>query len=98
MDKELDIVRARLPDIDTRLASQVVRFVQSLRELDLRKKPGIAETLDWAAALMSQGAASLPTPAATLHRTLSCLIKTRDDQQRLQEPEIDRLLSRAIAP
>ncbi len=98
LDKELDIVRARLPDIDTRLASQVVRFVQSLRELDLRKKPGIAETLDWAAALMSQGAASLPTPAATLHRTLSCLIKTRDDQQRLQESEIDRLLSRAIAP
>ncbi len=54
-DKELRIVRARLPDIGARLAQQVVGFVQQLRREDLRKKPGIAETLDWAAALMGLG-------------------------------------------
>jgi len=52
-DKELAIVQTKLPDAGAQLARQVVAFVQGLRRLDLRKKPGIAESLDWTAALLA---------------------------------------------
>ncbi len=58
-EKELAIVQARWPDLAERLASQIVEFAQSLRRLDLKKKPGIAETLDWAAALLGLGVTAL---------------------------------------
>ena len=96
-DKELRIVNARLPDIDRRLAAQVVRFVQGLRREDLRKRPGIAETLDWAAALMG-GGSRLPGSVDDLRQTMGCLVKTRDDQQRLEPATLHRLLAEAAAP
>ena len=95
-DKELQIVNAKLPDIGPQLSRQVVAFVQDLRNLDLRKKPGIAETLDWAAALMNLGVSSLDTSDELLVDSLVCLLKTREDQSRLEPFEIERLVARAV--
>ena len=97
--KELHILQARLPGIDARLARQVVHFVQGLRREDLRKRPGIAETLDWAAALVGMEGAALPASVEELAPTLGCLVKTRDDQQALDRSTLHRLLSEAaLAP
>ena len=65
-DKELRIVNARVPEIGPQLARQVVAFVQDLRRLDLRKKPGIAETLDWAAALFRLDVSRLDAEPETI--------------------------------
>jgi hypothetical protein len=62
----------------------------------LRKKPGIAETLDWAAALMNLGVSSLDTSDELLVDSLVCLLKTREDQSRLEPFEIERLVARAV--
>ncbi len=95
-DKELRIVNARLPEIGLQLARQVVAFVQDLRKMDLRKKPGVAETLDWAAALLKLGINSLDTEPQLLLDTLVCLLKTREDSARLEPFEIERLVARAL--
>ncbi|MGB5613190.1 MAG: MoxR family ATPase, partial [Sedimenticolaceae bacterium] len=78
-DKELRIVNARVPEIGPKLARQVVAFVQELRGLDLRKKPGIAETLDWAAALLRLEVPSLDADPQVVLDSLVCLLKTRED-------------------
>ncbi|MBA2488219.1 MAG: MoxR family ATPase [Chloroflexi bacterium] len=75
--KEEAIVLARLPQTPHKLATQVVGFVQRLREADLTKVPGIAETLDWAAALMAMGATQV-TPEA-VDETLGVLLKYQED-------------------
>jgi len=75
--QELAIVRARLPGIEERLAAQVVAFVERLRAQPLEKAPGVAETLDWAQALISLGRDALDD--ATIERTLGCLVKSRED-------------------
>jgi MoxR-like ATPase len=95
-DKELRIVRRRVPDIEAALAGQVVAFVQSLRLLDLQKRPGTAETLDWATALLRLGVPSLEVGAESLADTLGCLLKTREDQAALPVSEFARLLARAV--
>jgi len=76
---ELAILRAKLPDIDVVLAQQIVRFVQALRKEELEKNPGVAETLDWAAALSGLGIESLTDDPVTLQSTLLCLLKTQSD-------------------
>jgi MoxR-like ATPase len=79
--KELAIVELRVPQASGDLARQVVEFVQSVRRMDLRKKPGIAETLDWTAALLRLGIPALEDDAAErILDTLSALIKTREDR------------------
>jgi len=88
-DKELAIVRARLPGIDGDLAARVVEVVQRLRTRDLVKLPGIAETLDWAAALLTLGAREL-TPAV-LGETFGVVVKYEEDLRRLRT-EIASLL------
>jgi MoxR-like ATPase len=93
--KELRIVAARLPGIDKALAAQVVRFVQSLRKEDLRKKPGVAETLDWAAALMGLGVKDLRADPEALHESLMCLLKTQEDQAAVPIEVVERLAGRA---
>ena len=95
-DKELRIVNARLPEVGPQLARQIVAFVQDLRKLDLRKKPGVAETLDWAAALFRLGINSLDTEPQLLLDTLVCLLKTREDSVRLEPFEVERLVARAL--
>ena len=94
--KELAILHARLPDIERRLAGQIVRFVQALREEDLEKVPGIAETLDWAAALIGMRRGSLDEDPAALRASLICLLKTERDR-RAVSPEVTRRLLDRVA-
>ncbi len=89
--RELAIVQARLPDIAARLAREVVAFVQGLRQLDLYKLPGLAETLDWSRALVELNAVSLDP--ATVQSTLGVLLKYQDDIARVQGSEAARLLA-----
>ena len=95
-DKELRIVNARVPEIGPELARQVVSFVQELRRLDLRKKPGIAETLDWAAALLRLEVPSLDADPQVVLDSLVCLLKTREDSEGLTASEVERLVARAV--
>ncbi len=79
--KELAIVEIRAPQAAGQLARQVVEFVQSVRRMELRKKPGIAETLDWTAALLRMGISVIDDGGAErILDTLSALIKTREDR------------------
>jgi MoxR-like ATPase len=75
--RELAILRARLPGVPEALASEVVAFVQRLRAADLTKAPGIAETLDWAAALVALGARRLDP--VQVEQTLGVLLKYQED-------------------
>ena len=80
-DKELAIVRIRAPEVAAQLARQIVAFVQAVRRMDLKKKPGIAETLDWTAALLRLEINTIePGGAERIIESLSTLIKTRDDR------------------
>ncbi len=76
-DKEYAIVQARLPGMDITLARNVVGFVQRLRQVELTKLPGVAETLDWAAALLALGAPSLSPEV--VDPTLGVLLKYEED-------------------
>jgi MoxR-like ATPase len=76
-DRELAILTARMPQVDQALAREVVKFVQRLREADLTKVPGVAETLDWAAALTALGARRLEIEQ--VEQTLGALLKYQED-------------------
>jgi MoxR-like ATPase len=92
--KELAIVRARLPGIDQRLAGQVVRFVQLLRREELEKTPGIAETLDWASALIGLKIGSLDREPGAVQASLICLLKTASDQKAVPHEVTARLVGK----
>ena len=77
---ELEILQKKLPNIDSELSRQIVNFVQNLRVQDIEKKPGIAETLDWAAAISGLGLKDLSDNYKVLHSTLVCLLKTEADK------------------
>ncbi len=89
--RELDILRRKVPDIEATLADRVVTFVQSLRGMDLFKPPGMAETLDWARALVALDASVLG--AALIDDTLGALLKYRDDITRVRA-QLDGMLPR----
>jgi MoxR-like ATPase len=92
--KELAIVEIRAPHAAGELARQVVEFVQSVRRMDLQKKPGIAETLDWTAALLRMGITALDDDGAErILETLSALIKTRDDRAGFTREVVARIAS-----
>ena len=91
-DKELAIVRCKAPEAGAALARQIVAFVQGVRRIELDKRPGIAETLDWTAALLRLGIATIDIDgAARIMDTLSALIKTRDDRAALPREVVARL-------
>ncbi len=91
-DKELTIVRTKAPEVPATLAQQIVAFVQSVRRMELQKKPGIAETLDWAAALLRLGITVIGKDGAeNIMQTLSALIKTRDDRVAFSREVVARL-------
>lgn len=94
-DKELRIITTRMPEVSQRLAGQVVEYVQSLRKMDLRKIPGVAETLDWTAALLKLDISSLDQDPELIMNTLMCLIKTKEDQDLINREASDRLIARA---
>jgi MoxR-like ATPase len=89
-ERELKILRAKVPGIGKKLSEQVVAFVQALRNEDLFKSPGVAETLDWAGALTELDAVALDP--ATVSDTLGVLLKYQDDIARLDQSKVKDLL------
>ncbi|MGI3187141.1 AAA family ATPase [Nioella aestuarii] len=94
-ETELAILNARCADIEQRLAEQVIGFVQALRKEELEKVPGIAETLDFAAALMGLGIADLTSDPAALQATLATLLKTQSDKAQITTEVAQRLAGKA---
>lgn len=92
---ELAILEARCAGIEHRLGTQIVGFVQKLRQEELEKVPGIAEMLDFAAAVMGLGLADLTSDPAALQHTLSTLLKTQSDRAHITSEVAGRLAGRA---
>ena len=90
MEKELQIVFTKLPGIEVKLAEQLVSFIQQMRQKHLTKPPGVAETLDWAGALLSLNKTALS--AETVMETLGCVLKSKEDIDTVQSEGIDSLL------
>jgi MoxR-like ATPase len=89
-ERELKILRAKVPGIGKKLSEQVVAFVQALRKEDLFKSPGVAETLDWAGALSELDVVALDP--VTVSDTLGALLKYQDDIARLDGSKVKALL------
>jgi MoxR-like ATPase len=90
--KELEIVRARLPDAPMTLSRQVTAFVQDLRQADLYKVPGVAETLDWTAALVALDQQALDP--AVVDETLGVILKYQDDVAKIKGHQARAILDR----
>src|SRR6516162_9794518 len=94
-ERELAIVRAKVPGIAKRLSLEVVHFVQALRRQDLFKSPGVAEALDWATALTELDAVALDP--ATVSDTLGVLLKYQDDIARVEGSKASELINQVRA-
>jgi MoxR-like ATPase len=94
-ERELAIVRAKVPGIANALSRDVVAFVQALRREDLFKAPGVSETLDWASALTELDAVALDP--ALVADTLGVLLKYQDDIARLETSKVKAMLDEARA-
>jgi MoxR-like ATPase len=94
--RELEILRLRAPELSAALAEQVVRFVQRLRAADLFKLPGVAETIDWARALLALDRLSLD--AGTVDATLGVLLKYQDDIAKVAGQPAREMLAETAGP
>jgi len=94
-ERELQIVTTRVPGIRQRLAAEVVGFVQKLRQQDLFKRPGVAETIDWAGALTELDQVALDP--ATVSDTLGVLLKYQDDIARIEKSQTKAMLDEVKA-
>ena len=94
-DKEIEIVRRKVPGIGERLAAQVVSFVQSVRKQELYKSPGVAETIDWAEALGHLHADGLDT--TTVNASLGIILKYQDDVDKVRGHVAEALVEQAVA-
>ena len=92
-EKEVEIVRAKVPGIAGRLAAEITHFVQALRRRALMKPPGVAETLDWAHALVTLHKDALD--AETVAETLGCLVKDRHDMREVEGDDLRALTGEA---
>jgi MoxR-like ATPase len=92
---ELAILQARCPDVTAHLGGQIIGFVQALRKEDLEKKPGVAEMLDFAAALAGLGIADLTADPVLLQATLATLLKTQTDRGAVSTEIAQRLAGTA---
>lgn len=92
---ELVILRTHFSQLNGHLAEQIVGFVQALRKEDLEKKPGVAELLDWTAAVSGLGINDLSDDPVTLQATLVCLLKTQADQAAVPPEVAQRLVGKA---
>ena len=90
LEREIAIVKLRVPGVPERLAEQVARFVGSLRELDLAKPPGVAETIDWAAALVELGKDELDPE--TVEATLGSVLKYHEDFESVRKTALADLV------
>jgi MoxR-like ATPase len=95
LEREREIVLAKVPGINERLAEQVCEFMQIVRGRDFYKRPGIAETIDWATALLILHRDALD--AATIEETLGCIFKYNDDISAFRESDIPELLEKVVA-
>ena len=93
-DREAAIIKVRVPGITTQLALQIARMVEKIRKEELRKVPGVAETLDWAASLVGLKVANLHADPEAVHDTLMCLLKTSEDRARITPEVTARLLGK----
>jgi MoxR-like ATPase len=93
LDREVAIVRLRVPGVPERLAVQAAAFVQGLRRLELAKPPGVAETIDWAQALAALG--SLELEPAVVESTLGSVLKHHEDLQAVRDTALADLLEEA---
>ncbi|HVT56926.1 MAG TPA: MoxR family ATPase [Thermoanaerobaculia bacterium] len=94
--RELEILRLRAPGLAAALAEQIVRFVQRLRAADLFKLPGVAETLDWARALVALD--QLALDAGTVNATLGVLLKYQDDIEKTVGGPVEKMLAELAQP
>ena len=93
-ERELAILRVRAPEVPDQLAREVAAAVEALRELELYKPPGVAETIDWANALAALGA-HRPSTSTSVDVTLGTILKYREDQERTRAAGIDQLVRSA---
>ena len=91
-DRELAILKTRVPGLDANLAKNIVNFVQNIRKLNLFKLPGVAETIDWARSLEVLNAKSLD--ASLVDTTLGVLLKYQDDIESFRKEAIEKLLEK----
>jgi MoxR-like ATPase len=96
VQREIEIVRVRVPGVPERLAAQAAAFVARLRAADLAKAPGVAETIDWAQALLALGQAELE--AAVVDDTLGSLVKDHEDLERVRGLGVELLLAESALP
>jgi len=94
VDREARIIMARINGASASLSLQIARMIEGIRKEELRKVPGVAETLDWAAALVGIGVKDLRESPEAVHETLMCLVKTHEDKSRLTREVADRLLGK----
>ena len=93
--RELEIVRRKVPNANPRLSAEIVRFIQKLRQLELFKVPGVAETIDWAGALTELDKIALDPE--TVSDTIGVLLKYQDDIARIEQGEGRRILNEVKA-
>ena len=91
-EKELEIVRAKVPHAPAQLARQITGFIQELRQADLYKIPGVAETLDWTAALVALDQQALEP--SIVDETLGVILKYQDDVQKVKGEHVKAILDR----
>ncbi|MFN7104023.1 MAG: AAA family ATPase [Pseudorhizobium sp.] len=94
VDREARIILSRLPKIDAALALQIATMVNQIRKEELRKAPGVAETLDWAATLAGLDIRHLKDEPEAVFETMMCLIKTAEDKSRMTREVSNRLLGK----
>src|SRR5215467_8518892 len=94
VEREARIIMARIDGASASLSLQIARMVEGIRKEELRKVPGVAETLDWAAALVGLDVRDLHDAPETVHETLMCLLKTQEDKVRLTREVAARILGK----
>src|SRR6516164_3248207 len=94
VERETRIILARVPNVSVSLSSQIAAMVDHVRKEGLRKVPGVAETLDWSAALVGLDIKSLHDDPEAVHQTLRCLLKTHEDRGHFTPEVSARLLGR----
>ncbi len=94
IDREVAILRARLPNLGIDLAGQVARLLAAIRKEQLRKIPGVAESLDWAAALLGLGIGNLADEPEALYETLICVLKTHEDRAQIDRLTFSQLIGK----
>ena len=92
-EREYEIVNTKVPRIDQSLAAQICAFMQEVRKMDFYKKPGIAETLDWATALLALNKDALDR--SVVEETLGCIFKYNEDMEKIRGVQLEAILSTA---